>query len=46
MITGPDRAYAALPEKVRNLVNRDYLLPPNVWHQMFGWGMMRAALAL
>jgi hypothetical protein len=39
MITGPDRAYAALPEKVRNLVNRDYLLPPNVWHQMFGWGL-------
>jgi hypothetical protein len=39
MITGPDRAYAALPEKVRDLVNRDYLLPPNVWHQMFGWGV-------
>jgi Domain of unknown function (DUF1963) len=39
MIAGPDRAYAALPEKVRNLVNRDYLLPANVWHQMFGWGV-------
>jgi hypothetical protein len=39
MITGPDRAYTALPEKVRNLVNRNYLLPPNVWHQMFGWGL-------
>jgi hypothetical protein len=39
MIAGPDRAYAALPEKVRNLVNRDYLLPVNVWHQMFGWGV-------
>jgi hypothetical protein len=39
MITGPDRAYAALPEKVRNLANRDYLLPPGVWHQMFGWGV-------
>jgi hypothetical protein len=25
IITGPDRAYAALPEKVRNLVNRDPL---------------------
>jgi hypothetical protein len=36
MIAGPDRAYAALP---RNLVNRDYLLPANVWHQMFGWGV-------
>jgi hypothetical protein len=39
MLTGPERAYAALPEKVRARVNRDYLLPPNVWHQMFGRGV-------
>lgn len=38
MIAGPDRAYDALPEAVRDLVNRDYLLPPGYWHQMFGWG--------
>ncbi len=39
MATGPDRAYAALPEEVRDLINRDYLLPPELWHQMFGWGV-------
>jgi len=39
MIAGPDRAYAALPESVRNLVNRDCLLPPGGWHQMFGRGV-------
>lgn len=39
MLTGPERAYAALPESVRARVNRDYLLPPEVWHQMFGRGV-------
>lgn len=39
MLTGPERAYAALPETVRARVNRDYLLPPGCWHQMFGRGV-------
>lgn len=39
MLTGPEQAYAALPESVRARVNRDYLLPPEVWHQMFGRGV-------
>lgn len=38
MLTGPDQAYAALPDSVRDMVNRDYLLPSGVWHQMFGVG--------
>ena len=28
----------SLPEEVRALINREYLLPPGRWHQMFGWG--------
>lgn len=39
MLTGEERAYASLPEGVQGLVNRAYLLPPNVWHQMFGRGL-------
>jgi len=33
------RGYAALPEPVRALINRDYLLPGGGWHQMFGRGV-------
>jgi hypothetical protein len=39
MLIGPEQAYAALPESVRARVARDYLLPPEVWHQMFGRGV-------
>lgn len=38
MASADDRGYAALPESVRALINRDYLLPAGGWHQMFGWG--------
>jgi hypothetical protein len=31
--------YAALPEPVRRLINRDCLLPTGGWHQMFGRGL-------
>ena len=31
--------YAALPEPVRTLINREYLLPTGGWHQMFGRGV-------
>lgn len=33
------RAYATLPAKVRTFINETCLLPPNVWHQMFGEGL-------
>ena len=39
MLVGPERTYQALPEAVRERVNRDFLLPPGVWHQMFGLGL-------
>ena len=39
MASADDRGYAALPEPVRALINRDYLLPPGGWHQMFGRGI-------
>jgi len=38
MASADDRGYAALPEAVRALINRDYLLPAGRWHQMFGRG--------
>lgn len=38
LATADSRGYATLPEQVRTLINRDYLLPPGRWHQMFGWG--------
>jgi Domain of unknown function (DUF1963) len=34
----PD-AWAALPRPVRDLIDRNYLLPANDWHQMFGRGV-------
>jgi hypothetical protein len=39
MAAADDRGYAALPEPVRQLINRDYLLPAGGWHQMFGRGV-------
>lgn len=39
MASADARGYAALPEAVRTLINRDYLLPPGLWHQMFGRGV-------
>jgi hypothetical protein len=39
MASTDDRGYAALPEPVRTLINRDYLLPAGGWHQMFGRGI-------
>jgi hypothetical protein len=40
ILTGPDRAYATLPEAVREKINSEYLLPPGKnWHQMFGFGI-------
>jgi uncharacterized protein YwqG len=40
MASADDRGYAALPEPVRTLINRDYLLAPaGRWHQMFGTGV-------
>ena len=38
LATADNRGYATLPEEVRALINREYLLPPGGWHQMFGWG--------
>ncbi len=35
---GPE-AWAALPRPVRDLIDRDYLLPSGDWHQMFGRGV-------
>ncbi len=39
MATADERGYAALPEPVRTLINRDCLLPSGGWHQMFGRGI-------
>jgi Domain of unknown function (DUF1963) len=39
MASADNRGYAALPEPVRTLINRDYLLPAERWHQMFGRGV-------
>jgi hypothetical protein len=39
MASAETPGYAALPEPVRTLINRDYLLPPGGWHQMFGRGI-------
>src|SRR5215210_1553757 len=39
MASADARGYAALPEPVRTLINRDYLLPIGGWHQMFGRGV-------
>ena len=39
MASADARGYAALPEPVRTLINRDYLLPAGGWHQMFGRGV-------
>ncbi len=39
MASADARGYAALPETVRTLINRDYLLPAGGWHQMFGRGV-------
>jgi Domain of unknown function (DUF1963) len=39
MASADERGYAALPEPIRTLINRDYLLPSGGWHQMFGRGI-------
>jgi len=39
MASADAQGYAALPESVRTLINRDYLLPAGGWHQMFGRGV-------
>ena len=39
LATADNRAYATLPERVRTFINDTCLLPPNVWHQMFGQGV-------
>ena len=39
MASADVRGYVALPEAVRTLINRDYLLPVGGWHQMFGRGI-------
>jgi Domain of unknown function (DUF1963) len=40
LASGPERAYATLPEPVRRLINSDYLMPQGKnWHQMFGFGI-------
>jgi hypothetical protein len=39
MASADERGYAALPEPVRTLINREYLLPSGGWHQMFGRGI-------
>jgi len=38
-MTGDERAFAALPEPLREHINRAYLLPSDYWHQMFGPGV-------
>jgi hypothetical protein len=37
--TADDKTYASLPEPVRRLINDNYLLPTQGWHQMFGRGV-------
>ena len=39
LATADDRAYATMPEPMRNLINRRYLMPSSCWHQMFGRGV-------
>ena len=39
LTTADDRAYAGMPEAMRNLINTHYLLPSSGWHQMFGRGV-------
>jgi len=39
MATGDDRAFAAMPGPVRDLINSDFLLPTDRWHQIFGPGV-------
>jgi hypothetical protein len=39
MASADARGYAALPAPVRQVINRDYLLPVGGWHQMFGRGI-------
>jgi cell division protein FtsB len=39
MASADERGYAALPEPVQKLINRNYLLPSGGWHQMFGRGI-------
>ena len=38
LLSAEERGYASLPGTVRNLVNREYLLPAGDCHQMFGLG--------
>jgi hypothetical protein len=37
LASADDHAYSTLPERARTFINRNCLLPPNVWHQMFGY---------
>jgi hypothetical protein len=39
LASADNRGYATLPEPVRELINREYLLPPGAWHQMLGRGV-------
>jgi hypothetical protein len=39
MIAGDERAFAAMPEPMRELLNNEYRLPTGPWHQMFGAGV-------
>ena len=39
MASADAQGYAALPEPVRTLINREYLLATGGWHQMFGRGI-------
>jgi hypothetical protein len=39
LATADDRAYATMPEAVRTLIDTQYLLPTQSWHQMFGRGV-------
>lgn len=40
LATADDRAYATMPEPVRDLISARYLLPPGGLHQMFGLGVV------
>jgi len=40
LATADDRAYAMMPEPVRELINARSLLPAGGWHQMFGQGVV------
>jgi hypothetical protein len=39
MASADEGGYAALPQSIRTLINRDCLLPAGGWHQMFGRGI-------